>query len=289
MEMEKKYLSFKYWKTVLNYGTKWFINGKSVKKDFFMGFITFSTNEECLLKVEGFNNDTPFTWRYEGQWNGDNSTISKKSYEEKNRSVFFEGNFVKNDVNGYGTKTTKIINYRNLQNQIHKYEGEFKDSEYCGQGKLTINFVGKEKDVYEGNFKNNLLDGKGKFTVDYNNGKTEVYEGDFVKELFHGKGKLTQRDNKFMRTYEGDFKKNERHGQGKLTIKYKEKIYIYRGKFLNDVFQGKEYECRKKDTNNETVKYTGDLKRGNGILYIPHGQTLLFFEYFCPNPNATER
>ena len=97
------------------------------------------------------------------------------------------------------------------------YEGEWKDGNYHGQGKMTWSYLllrlfGIESDVvYEGEWKDSKMHGQGKYTSAAHG---TVYEGEWKNDNMHGQGKKTWYNGD---VYEGEWKDDNRHGQGKYT------------------------------------------------------------------------
>ena len=52
------------------------------------------------------------------------------------------------------------LGYVNIEKKGYEYEGQFKDGEFHGHGKIKTD----EGEVYEGNFKNGDFNGYGTFT-----------------------------------------------------------------------------------------------------------------------------
>jgi len=88
-----------------------------------------------------------------------------------------------------------------------KYEGEFKDGLYHGQG----TYFTANGDTYVGEFKNAKYHGEGTYT--FADGRT--YVGEFNEDAFHGKGTYT---NEFGDQFIGQFTNNSLNGKG--TINY---------------------------------------------------------------------
>ena len=195
---------------------------------------------------------------YQGKWNKNLAFEGPGEYYLKQDKVFVEGNW----DNG------NLKNGRIFLPNGDIYEGEIKDSNYNGKGKLkTIkneiyegDFVNGEKTgngkiifedgtIYEGNLEKGQFKGKGKmiwkngyeYIGEFNGpilsgkGKLkgpegDIYEGDFENNLFHGKGKYTF--NKNGNEYEGDFQYGIKKGKGKFTCVNQ---YIYDGSWDNDL------------------------------------------------------
>ena len=118
-----------------------------------------------------------------------------------------------------------------------KFEGEWKDWNYHGQGTETFpdgsKFVGeykrdrregfgimtyKDGSKFEGEWKGGRpFNGKG--VVQGREGK-DIREGEWVNGKMEGYGKRSNSDNKrWYKSYEGEFKNGKFHGQGKMLAK----------------------------------------------------------------------
>ena len=139
------------------------------------------------------------------------------------------------------------------------YEGEMKDSEFNGKGKMTYS----NGDIYEGDFIKGERNGKGKFVFE---DKTE-YEGDFEKGEFKGKGKI-----KWTNGYEysGDINGLKLSGLGVLS---KQNGEVYEGNFDNSLFNGRgKYTFQNGDVYEGDFQY--GVKKGKGIY-----KSLNLYEY----------
>ncbi len=141
--------------------------------------------------------------------------------------------------------------------QNNKYNGEFLDNKFHGQGIRTY----ANGEIYEGYWKNNKQHGKGKYT--FKNGT--IYEGDWEDGERNGQGTCTYT---IGRKYEGDWKDGEQHGQGK---------YTYAG---GNIYEG-EWKYGKRDGKG-TFTYTngniydgdwqGGVEHGKGTFTYPDGE-----------------
>jgi len=84
------------------------------------------------------------------------------------------------------------------------YEGQFRDSERNGQGKMTW----YNRNTYDGEWKNGLMDGRG--TYKWLGGN--IYAGSWVKGKQEGRGKFTFLNGN---SYEGEFKDSMINGRGR--------------------------------------------------------------------------
>lgn len=148
-----------------------------------------------------------------GVWNG---KLNKKG-EAHGYGVFkfesgavYEGNLKDGECHGKGK----------ISNNGAAYEGDWKDGEWHGKGKV----VSSTGHIYEGDFVHFEKTGKGKTT--FKNG--EIYEGDFKNGKKNGKGKYTFINGA---VYEGDWKHGKRNGKGKMSFPGGR---VHQGNFKND-------------------------------------------------------
>jgi hypothetical protein len=169
-------------------------------------------------------------------------------FNDENGNIIFIGNYKENKRFGQGKLYD--ITFNNL---IPKYNGEWLDNKYNGNGTLyyTISsyyigqFVDNKKDgygklylttsLYEGNFKNDKKNGNGKFTIFAGkaNRISIVYEGNFNDDILEGYVKCKYKNGD---TYEGNIKNYDKEGFGiyicsKTNIKYE-------GEWKNDLKDG---------------------------------------------------
>lgn len=185
--------------------------------------------------------------KYEGNFKNSLREGSGKYYDE-NGNLIFTGNYKKNKRCGQGKLYD--ITFNNL---IPKYNGEWVDNKYNGNGTLyyTISnyyigqFVENKKEgygklhlttsLYEGYFKNDKKNGNGKFTIFA--GKTNrvsiVYEGNFKDDILEGYVKCKYKNGD---TYEGNIKNYNKEGFG-IYICSKNNIK-YEGEWKNDLKDG---------------------------------------------------
>ena len=164
-----------------------------------------------------------------------------------------------------------------------RYEGEWSEGKYHGQGKLdTCDGYGRYQ--YEGSFRNGDLHGKGKYV--YLDGEYEDYryEGDFENDHEHGWGKWYRPDGSPDGTleYEGEWSEGKYHGQGKLDTCDGYGRYQYEGSFRNGDLHGKgKYVYL--DGEYEDYRYEGDFENdhehGWGKWYRPDGSPDGTLEY----------
>eukprot|EP01083_Nonionella_stella_P072482 195500_1 len=147
-------------------------------------------------------------------------------------------------------------NWQKLDSQGRKiYEGEMRDFQYHGKGKLFDPFDPLNQSWFEGKFSNGVRNGKGKeywdddhklwfkgnykdgkkdgYGTHYYNGRKKVwYAGDYMKGRRHGSGTLyhIRSDGKQMQ-YDGKWKNGRYHGYGKLYRKDGSTEYV--GNWIN--------------------------------------------------------
>ena len=106
-----------------------------------------------------------------------------------------------------------------------KYEGEWKDNRYDGNGKTTLS-TGLV--AYDGEWKEGKCDGAGKFQ--WASGAT--YEGEWKAGTMEGKGTYRLESGN---VYTGEWKGGQRHGWGKHIIAVRPKVSSeYEGEWVDD-------------------------------------------------------
>jgi hypothetical protein len=110
--------------------------------------------------------------------------------------------------------------------QIHIYQGDFKDGMKDGNGIQKNN----DHSRYEGEYRNNKPHGKGKWT----GANKDQYIGDYHENTKQGKGIMKYKGTtdgsgvyKDVRQYSGDFYNHCRHGRGKMYVCVYVYFYIY--------------------------------------------------------------
>ena len=196
------------------------------------------------------------------------------------KEMLYTGSLIDGKPNGIGV----LVNENGLV-----YQGEFKEGEIVGNGKMYIyqcnKNIGNIKDsiknknlekifegtfingvkegkfkeynknhlkIFEGEFKNDIKNGRG---IEYSNGN-KIYEGEFKDDLKDGKGVEYKNGNKM---YEGDFKEGKKNGIGIFYNNQSNKIY--EGNFENNYFNGKGTLFY----NDGKIQYQGTFK--NGIFW----------------------
>jgi len=110
----------------------------------------------------------------------------------------------------------------------YKYEGDYKDGLFHGQGTLTYS----DGDQYVGEFKDGKYHGQGTFT--WSDGVS--YKGEWKDGKYHGQGTETSSDGL---SYKGEWKDGKEHGQGKKTWTTDGELNTYEGEYRNGVWHGK--------------------------------------------------
>lgn len=124
-------------------------------------------------------------------------------------------------MNGFG-----IQEFYKANKVIARYEGNFKNSKYEGDGF----FLFENGDRYKGSFKDDMISGKGEYSY-FESG--DNYKGEFKDDLMDGKGVYTTKKGN---RYEGMFRKGKLFGEGKLIRKDGE---VFIGNFKDDLPYGK--------------------------------------------------
>ena len=197
---------------------------------------------------------------YEGGWNKNTRMEGQGKYYLKEEKVFVEGIWKNGDL-------VYARVFMGDDDTLEIYEGEIKDSNFNGKGKLTSpngqiyigEFIEREKTgkgqiifkdgtIFEGQVEKGELKGEGKMT--WKNGyeyegnfdgyklcgkgklkgpNQETYEGDFTNNFFNGKGVYTYANGN---TYEGEFSFGAKKGQGIYKCL---NLYQYEGEWDNDL------------------------------------------------------
>ncbi|WP_226654791.1 MORN repeat-containing protein [Pseudalkalibacillus hwajinpoensis] len=139
--------------------------------------------------------------RYDGErLNGEKHGTGKTF----NRSSYYEGEWVHNVREGYGTEVTSFGSVLDM-----RYEGEWKENLHDGYGTEVVSLFGVET-TYEGDYKNGVRHGYGKFT----DRSGSSYEGDWKEDAPNGSGEIRTKDGEI---YVGEVMDWERHGRGKAV------------------------------------------------------------------------
>ena len=179
---------------------------------------------------------------YQGQWNKDFKMHGLGKYYLLNDKVFAEGIWEKGE----------LIFGRVFLPKGDIYEGEIKNSEFNGKGKLISN----NGDIYDGDFENGEKTGYGKIT--FSDGT--IYEGNLEKGEFKGKGHMNWKNGY---DYNGEFKGPILNGKGKLSFIDGD---IYEGDFENNLFHGKGKYTYAKSGDIYEGEFQYGVKKGKGIF-----------------------
>lgn len=198
-----------------------------------------------------------------------------------------------------------VYNFNGEHYLYEKYEGNFIDNKFSGEGKLTY----IDQSIYSGGLKNNQKNGKGLMTYSPDDDLYISYKGDWKEDCKQGHGTLKYRDGS---VYKGDFEDGFVHGSGKMSWdrNSKDKIFsVYEGQFFkggmcgtgkmryqnddtyvgiweNNVFDGfGEYKCSTKSSvnclelPNEFIRIEGNFQNGlmNGIckVFLKNGNIII--------------
>ena len=154
------------------------------------------------------------------------------------------GNFVKNNLNGYGEHYRKDKSIYRGQFKNGKYnesgkeyflDGSFFDGFYSDGSKTYGTYEFKNGSKYVGDFLDNAFHGKGTYTWP----NKKIYSGNWKYGKMNGKGKFTYPDGSF---YEGEFLDGKKCGTGKYVWG---KERYYEGNWKNDKQNGQGVYCDK--------------------------------------------
>lgn len=121
-------------------------------------------------------------------------------------------------------KIKQSANYRTIEFENGKYEGEYKNDCMNGQGIFTWD----NGDRYVGSFMDDMMHGQG--TYHYASGNR--YTGEYKYGVKDGQGKFFWTNGE---RYEGEFRNNRMHGTGTYHYKNGDKFV---GNFQNDLMNG---------------------------------------------------
>ena len=180
---------------------------------------------------------------YIGNFENDKLNGIARIINRENNKCIFEGNFVKNHIQGQG-----VCYLYDENGQIYsQYTGDFENCMWHGFGILrTMN------SIYEGTFKKGkLIHGK-KFAF----GKL-IYDGFYSKDYeYHGHGCLVENDETI---YVGNFKNGLKHGQGVL-MKFDTLDVIYEGPFEKNHMKVSSREYLLQEFELKKVLELGDIR-----------------------------
>ena len=152
--------------------------------------------------------------------------------------------------------TNAIAEYVTQNGGTTKYEGDFKNGKFNGNGKYYQN----DELIYDGDWKDGRMDGKGEY---YQDGKL-FYAGDMKDDRRTGNGKMYQNDELI---YNGDWKDDRMDGRGKC---YQDGELLYDGDWIDGrrTGNGKMYQ-------NGRLYYKGEIidgiENGIGTYYHENG------------------
>ena len=140
-----------------------------------------------------------------------------------------------------------------------RYEGDFKNEEANGKGKLYFSSGA----IYEGSFQAGVINGFGK----YKYSSKDIYEGYFKNEEPDGQGKLITSDGDI---YEGQFKGGQLNGTGSILLTNGDK---YTGSLVDNIPDGNGIYYYVSGDRFEGT-YKKGVKNGSGTLQYSKGGTL---------------
>ena len=124
-----------------------------------------------------------------------------------------------------------------------RYEGEFKDGLFHGQG----TYIYANGTRYDGDFEYDMKQGRG--VMRFANG--DRYTGEFRNDMMHGKGSLVYANRN---KYVGEMRNGVRHGKGVLTFPNGDR---YEGEYQDDLRHGQGTYLF-----HDGSKYIGEFARG---------------------------
>ena len=194
------------------------------------------------MKPIEFNNGNV----YQGGWNENLKMEGQGKYFLKEDGVFAEGLWKEGNLIYARVFIVK-------EDSFDIYEGEMKNSAFCGKGKLTL----ANGSIYEGDFVDGEKTGNGKIIF----ADKTVYEGGVDKGDLNGKGKMIWINGY---EYEGDFISNKLCGNGILKGPNGD---IYEGEFKNNLFNG----------NGKYIYQNGNMYEGQFLYGFKKGKGIYKF------------
>jgi hypothetical protein len=180
---------------------------------------------------------------YEGGWNKNTRMEGQGKYYLKEEKVFVEGIWKNGDL-------VYARVFMGDDDSLEIYEGEIKDSNFNGKGKLTSS----NGQIYIGEFIEGVKTGKGQ--IIFKDGT--IFDGQVEKGEPKGEGKMTWKNGY---EYEGNFDGNKLSGKGKLKGPNQES---YEGDFTNNFFNGKGVYTYA-NGNTYEGEFSFGAKKGKGI------------------------
>jgi len=136
---------------------------------------------------------------------------------------------------GIGMLSARSTTYRGLM------KGDGRTQWREGWGVLAVHHSDERspvKECYEGQWKNNQRAGEGRMKLQLDGGDEYLYEGQWKADLYDGSGTSTAK----WYDYTGEFKKGKKHGTGKIVYRPNNPLYgtraEYSGAWAEDHFQG---------------------------------------------------
>ena len=187
------------------------------------------------------------TWDPNGQWGKDRYEGEYRNGKFNGQGTYtwgdgrkYVGNWVNDVREGYGVFTWAP----GSQWEHDKYEGQFKDGKFNGQGTYTWGDGRK----YVGNWVNDSREGYGVFTwAPGSQWSADKYEGQFKGGKFNGQGTYTWADG---RKYVGNWVNDSREGYGVFT-------WAPGSQWANDRYEG---------------QFKGGMFNGQGTYYFGDGR-----------------
>lgn len=144
------------------------------------------------------------------------------------------------------------------------YDGDWKDNNMCGKGKLfLLDSLNKEYVcVYTGEWASNQRNGFG--TNNYSSGS--VYEGEWKNDMRHGHGKMVYENGDI---YEGQWYQDAPHSRGSMS--YADQT-MYIGLWVNGRRCGEG--CYESSDGVYCGSWKNDMKNGPGRYTYPSGNVL---------------
>ena len=189
---------------------------------------------------------------YEGGWNSEFKLEGQGKYFLKEDGVFAQGVW-------QGGNLIFARVFINKEDGLEIYEGEMKNSNFNGQGKL----ISSNGQIYEGDFVDGEKTGNGRIIYQ----DETIYEGQIDKGELKGKGKMTWKNGY---EYEGDFDDNKFNGKGILKNNQGD---IYNGEFVNNLFHGYGIYTYS-NGNSYEGQFLYGVKKGKGVY-----KCLNYYEY----------